>query len=86
MKKKLTLILDDEFIQYCELNNILDIEKLAKETFNRGFTILKHGETPRQLSKPTPNPRQIPHVPIERLESLIETSLLPKENKDLYGE
>lgn len=46
MKKKNSLILDDEFIQYCELNNIVDIEKLARETFNRGFTILKYGEQP----------------------------------------
>jgi tetrahydromethanopterin S-methyltransferase subunit A len=28
------------------LNNIEDIEKLAKETFNRGFTILKYGAIP----------------------------------------
>ena len=40
------LTLDDEFIQYCKLNNIEDIEKLARETFNRGFTILKYGEKP----------------------------------------
>lgn len=47
MKKKNSLILDDEFIQYCELNKIDNIEKLAKETFNRGFSILKYGETPK---------------------------------------
>jgi hypothetical protein len=41
-----SLILDDEFIQYCKLNNIEDIDKLAKETFNRGFTILKYGAIP----------------------------------------
>lgn len=45
-------MLDDEFLEYCRLNNIEDIEKLAKETFNRGFTILKYGETPFGL-KPT---------------------------------
>lgn len=45
-KVNISLILDDEFIQYCKLNNIEDIEKLAKETFNRGFTILKYGMTP----------------------------------------
>ena len=47
MKKKNTLILDDEFIKYCQLNNIENIDKLAKETFSRGFTILKYGETPK---------------------------------------
>ena len=46
MKPKSTLILDDEFIQYCELNNIKDINKTAQETFNRGFSLLKYGETP----------------------------------------
>lgn len=46
MKKKNLLILDDEFIQYCEINNIQDIDKLAKETFNKGFTILKYGNKP----------------------------------------
>jgi len=43
------LILDDEFLRYCELNRIYeseDIQKLARETFKRGFTILKYGETP----------------------------------------
>jgi hypothetical protein len=46
MKPKSTLILDNEFIQYCELNNIKDINKTAQETFNRGFSLLKYGETP----------------------------------------
>ena len=40
------LTLDDEFLQYCELNHIEDIQKLAKETFKRGFDILKYGEVP----------------------------------------
>jgi poly(3-hydroxyalkanoate) synthetase len=38
--------LDDEFIQYCKLNNIEDIEKLAREVFNQGFAILKYGKEP----------------------------------------
>jgi hypothetical protein len=49
MVKKYTLTLDKEFIQYCELNNIQDVDKKAKETFNRGFTILKYGETPSHI-------------------------------------
>lgn len=39
-------MLDDEFIRYCELNKITDMDSLAKKTFQRGFTILKFGETP----------------------------------------
>jgi hypothetical protein len=46
MEKKHTLILDKEFILYCELNNIKDVNKIANETFNRGFSLLKYGETP----------------------------------------
>jgi len=44
MEKKHSLILDDEFIKYCELNNIDDIDKLARETFKQGFTLLKYGD------------------------------------------
>ena len=47
MKKKNYLTLDDEFIQYCKLNNIDDIEKFAKQVFDRGFTIIKYGHKPQ---------------------------------------
>jgi cell division protein FtsB len=46
MEKKYTLILDNEFIRYCEINNIKEIEDLAKQTFEKGFTSLKYGDTP----------------------------------------
>jgi len=46
MNKRNLLTLGDEFLEYCRLNDIKDVEKLAKETFQRGFTILKYGETP----------------------------------------
>ena len=45
-KKSISLTVDKEFIQFCELNNIDDIEKLAKETFKRGFDLLKYGNIP----------------------------------------
>jgi 16S rRNA C1402 (ribose-2'-O) methylase RsmI len=38
--------LDNEFVQYCQLNNITNIDKQAQETFSRGFSLLKYGETP----------------------------------------
>jgi len=41
-----SLILDDEFFQYCELNNIEDVQKLAKEIFKKGFDLLKYGDMP----------------------------------------
>lgn len=40
-------MLDDEFIQYCKLNNIEDIEKFAKQVFDKGFTITKYGDKPQ---------------------------------------
>lgn len=50
MKKKNFLILDNEFIEYCRLNKIEDIEKMAKKVFNQGFTILKYGEIPKEIN------------------------------------
>lgn len=46
MKKKQLLTLDDEFLKYCEINQIDNVELLAKKIFQRGFTIEKYGETP----------------------------------------
>ena len=46
MKKKYSLTLDSEFLEYCELNNIEDSDKLAKDIFSRGFSLIKYGETP----------------------------------------
>ena len=43
---KISLTLDKDFIRYCELNEIKDIKKLAKETFKRGFDLLKYGNIP----------------------------------------
>ncbi len=46
MKKNPCLTLDNEFIEYCKINNINKPEEYAKIVFNRGFTIIKYGETP----------------------------------------
>jgi hypothetical protein len=50
MVKNYSLILDNEFVQYCKLNNIEDVEKMALEVFNKGFNILKYGEKPNHNS------------------------------------
>jgi hypothetical protein len=47
--QKSSLTLDNEFLKYCEINNITDPEKLAKEIFQKGFTIVKYGEIPNGL-------------------------------------
>jgi len=64
MEKKLSLILDNEFIEYCKLNNIENIEMLATEIFKRGFTLLKYGNAPaidmsKVIIKPLPPASQI---------------------------
>jgi DNA helicase-2/ATP-dependent DNA helicase PcrA len=81
MKPKSTLILDNEFIQYCELNKIKDIDKLSKETFNRGFSLLKYGETPTgnhtkeiiEVSKEI-----IKEVPVEVIKEVIKEVIVEK--------
>jgi len=47
--QKSFLTLDNEFLKYCEINNITDPEKLSKEIFQKGFTIVKYGEIPNGL-------------------------------------
>jgi hypothetical protein len=49
MIKKFSLILDNEFYEYCRVNKIEDQEKLAKKIFDRGFAIEKYGEIPKGL-------------------------------------
>ena len=73
-KVSVSLILDDEFIQYCELNNIEDIEKFAREIFNRGFTILKYGEKP-----------QIKENKVVTSSKVVRTNVM-KDNINLYDE
>lgn len=87
MKKKNCLTLDNEFIKYCELNKIEDIDKFAKEVFKKGFDLIKYGETPK-IGIVKRNERKIPDVPVEKLEPLIEVSLppTPKFIKDIYDE
>lgn len=65
MEKKNYLILDDEFIQYCKLNNIDDIEKKAKEIFKQGFDLLKYGNNPVK-----PNFQKLETPELKNLENL----------------
>jgi hypothetical protein len=75
MKPKSTLILDNEFIQYCELNKIINVDKLAQETFNRGFSLLKYGEVPNgNRIKEVVEKEVIKEVIIE-VEKIVEVSV-----------
>jgi len=65
--------LDNEFSQYCELNNIKDVNKLGTETFNRGFSLLKYGETPYgQRTK------EIVEVPKEIIKEIIVEKIVER--------
>lgn len=75
MEKKFTLTLDNEFSQYCELNNIKDVNKLGKETFNRGFSLLKYGETPygQRIKEIVEVPKEI--IVEKIIERIVEVSV-----------
>lgn len=72
MKKKNSLILDDEFTMYCDINKIENVEKLAKETFNRGFTLLKYGETPYGVSSKEKIVEVVKEVIVEKIVEVIK--------------
>lgn len=74
MKKKSSLTLDNEFLLYCEINGVENIDKLAKETFERGFSLLKYGETPTGNST-------IKEKIVEVVKEVIVEKQLPPEIK-----
>jgi radical SAM superfamily enzyme len=67
-------MLDDEFIRYCELNNITDIEGTAKKIFQRGFTIEKYGETPTTAKGKEVEviKEVIKEIPVEKIVEIIK--------------
>lgn len=75
MNEKHCLILSDEFIRFCQLNKIENIEKTAKETFERGFTILKYGDVPNV---------KLPQIPQNKEKT--EDIKIVKEKRDIYGD
>lgn len=76
MKEKNYLILDDEFIQYCKLNNIVNVEKKAKEIFTIGFNKIKYGDKPSLIEE----------LKIESVSNTITNpdSIKIKKKDDLY--
>ena len=85
-KQSTSLTLDDEFLQYCKLNNIENIEKLARETFNQGFAILKYGRVPSGVKiedAPSPPIKKIETIPIVKP---VITSEKKVEKNNIYGE
>jgi len=81
MEKKYYLTLDNEFIQYCKLNNIEDVEGKANEIFKQGFTILKYGVTPNIPIQKKPEP-----PPTKMIREGEKPVVIVTPKKDLYGE
>ena len=91
MEKKFSLILDKEFIDYCTLNKIEDVEKYAKEVFTKGFNLVKYGSSPFKTFTPstTPLPRPITSkesLPKEKIDEVIEKTKEKVKNSNLYDE
>ena len=71
-KQNISLTIDKEFLQYCKLNNIEDVEKLAKETFKRGFDLLKYGSIPEGELTPQDKGKVVKKGNIKTLKELVE--------------
>lgn len=69
MGPKYSLTLDNEFIRYCEINNIENPEAFAQQVFQRGFTIIKYGETPKGFNSTERivEKEVIKEVPVEKI-------------------
>lgn len=85
--KNISLTVDDEFMMYCELNKVENPEKLAKDTFNRGFSLLKYGETPSGIKIKEIVKEKIKKDP-DVVKAVTETVIEIKksDNKDIYAE
>jgi len=84
-KASTLLILDEEFLQYCKLNDIEDIEKLARETFNQGFTILKYGKTPPGIKIEVKKEESPSVIAVPSVKPVIPSEKQIEKN-NIYGE
>lgn len=72
-KQNISLTIEDDFIQYCKLNNIEDVESLAKETFKRGFDLLKYGYIQPKVVV-FPNPEKL----LKAMDKVVQEVISPK--------
>ena len=101
MEKNYSLTLDKEFIEFCRLNNVENVEELAKKVFQKGFTIYKYGEKPDIAHTPSTrdpalmskeeivkNARVIDefHKDLDRIYKEIDEEELPKKKDSIYDE
>jgi len=52
MQKKYCLTLDEEFLEFVELNDIEDPKEFLIECYKKGFYIMKYGEKPQGVVLP----------------------------------
>jgi len=81
MKKKNSLILDNEFMEYCELNNIKNPDQLAKKIFNQGFSIEEYGATPTGLR---PNEKIVEKEVIKEIIKEVPIEKIVEVEKIIY--
>ena len=95
MEKKFSLTLDKEFIDYCTLNKIEDVEKFAKEVFVKGFTLTKYGNEPKGFFMSREKHREMMTMPDPLIKVTCESpvinpinpvKLISTEKENLYGE
>lgn len=85
----LPLKLEKEFIGFCELNNIEDIQKEALNVFNTGFNVTRFGTTPFKNKESTVKPdtkktkttKKIEKVKVESVEPVATEPEVPKKTK-----
>ena len=65
MEAKFSLILSDEFLEFCKLNNIENVQAYAKEIFDIGFNFKKYGTKPITKKESQPSVIKNKEVKIE---------------------
>ena len=73
MEKKYSLTLDKEFVEFCRVNDITDVEKFAQSLFQRTFNQLKYGDEPKGFLKSREKVRE------ETENKWVEKGLIPED-------
>jgi len=82
--EKFYLTLDNEFLKYCELNNIDNIEKFAIDTFRGGFNLVKYGNTPTgTINEKIIEKEVIKEVIVEKPIEIIKEVYVDSGNEDI---
>lgn len=82
--EKFYLTLDNEFLKYCELNNIDNIEKFAIDTFRSGFNLVKYGNTPTgTINEKIIEKEVIKEVIVEKPIEIIKEVYVDSGNEDI---